>query len=199
MNKYSGCAYALFIFLNFTFFQIRSAALKKQSIIIGTARVAKEKALLASEGTKAFYDLVQHITSLSSENSIFLGKTLLIAQTGMPVEEDPVLIPLDIEFESHDKSLSMPHYWPYAWFVDAVNGNRVKIRSRAYRLLLLLAPQEGADTLFHIDAAGAVFACLKKSSQQLGDRKNFCAFDCILERYGIEIDDLKEDKRKVRG
>lgn len=89
---------------------------------------------------------------------------VLTQATQMHVEENAVMIPLKV-YPSHDHNASLPiipRYWPYAWFVDASDGNTTEILLNGGRIVarLFLTSMPGSAIPFHIEAAKKVAQCL---------------------------------------
>lgn len=163
----------------------------------------------------ALCDLLHAVTGNNYKDCIDICKDvkkttqLLIEKTGMHIEDEAVLIPLNIsdprelKLKSYSDSwdhysfmseqlfdeerqvhIVIPRYWPYAWFVDALDGNVVEIPLSGGRFVarLYLEPPKGFAMPFHIHAARIVAACMGVSIERTGE--------IIKERYGIEIDGL---------
>lgn len=125
---------------------------------------------------------------------------LLVKYTGMAVDSNVVLIPLHMSDspcavsnqlwdEKLGRNIETARYWPYAWFVDAVDGNVPEIPLWGGRFLarLYLAPQEGSASPFHIHAAIKAAKCLAGQK----DLNNGQVAEVIKQFYDIDIEGLK--------
>jgi hypothetical protein len=177
-----------------------------QKVIWSDAVNCYGKACLIMDNPVARASLLRMVTgqveSKDAPQTVEEIAALLVKYTGMAVDPNVVLIPLQMSdspcADSNQlwdpklrRSIEISRYWPYAWFVDAVDGNVPEVPLWGGRFLarLYLAPQEGSVSPFHICAAIKAAKCLAKKE----DLSNGQVADVIKQYYDIDIEGLKHE------
>lgn len=179
-----------------------SADAYPQKIVWSDAVNDAGKAYLIMDAPVARASLLRMVTGSSKEipQTVEDVADVLVKCTGMAVDPDVVMIPLHI-FDSPcaepnqlwdeklKRDIEIAHYWPYAWFVDAIDGNVPEVPLWGGRFLarLYLTSQEGSAQPFHIQAAVKAAKCLS-GKEHLSNAE---VADIIERYYGIDIEGLR--------